>query len=243
MSAVNSLQPPQPPDKRPSEPSMEEILASIRRIIADDQSLPRAESAEPVDVVPASHGSSSPPEPVPIHVLHPVASLDLAQDDQSDATVRHHEQALTLAEAMARGSISAPQYAGLDGLDHAATHLAPEASPVPTLEPQSEPAIPALPEPEEAPPVTDQDSHADSNGAAPIETGEPHRVISTVTQHSVVSAFNTLAAARLASNSEELRAMAKDMLRPLLLTWLDDNLPALVERLVREEIERVVHGH
>ena len=143
---------------------------------------------------------------------------------------------------MARGSISAPQYAGLDGLDHLATHTSPEAPLAVTSEPQIEPFIPALPEPEEAPPVTDQVPHVDSNGAAPVEAGEPNRVISTMTQHSVVSAFNTLAAARLTSNSEELRSMAKDMLRPLVLTWLDDNLPALVERLVREEIERVAHG-
>ena len=41
MSAVNPLPPSDvSSDKRPYEPSMEEILASIRRIIADDQSLP-----------------------------------------------------------------------------------------------------------------------------------------------------------------------------------------------------------
>jgi cell pole-organizing protein PopZ len=32
------------------------------------------------------------------------------------------------------------------------------------------------------------------------------------------------------------------MLRPMLSDWLDDNLPKLVERLVREEIERVARG-
>ena len=32
-----SAQPPEPSEGRPSEPSMEDILASIRRIIADDQ--------------------------------------------------------------------------------------------------------------------------------------------------------------------------------------------------------------
>ncbi|MEM9105462.1 MAG: DUF2497 domain-containing protein, partial [Pseudomonadota bacterium] len=36
--------------------------------------------------------------------------------------------------------------------------------------------------------------------------------------------------------------MAEDMLRPMLQQWLDDNLPTLVERLVREEIERVARG-
>jgi hypothetical protein len=33
------------------------------------------------------------------------------------------------------------------------------------------------------------------------------------------------------------------MLRPMLTQWLDDNLPTLVERLVREEIERVSRGN
>jgi hypothetical protein len=32
------------------------------------------------------------------------------------------------------------------------------------------------------------------------------------------------------------------MLRPMIKTWLDDNLPALVERLVRIEIQRVARG-
>jgi cell pole-organizing protein PopZ len=34
----------------------------------------------------------------------------------------------------------------------------------------------------------------------------------------------------------------REMLRPMLKGWLDDNLPGLVERLVRAEIERVSRG-
>lgn len=41
---------------------------------------------------------------------------------------------------------------------------------------------------------------------------------------------------------KNLEGMASDMLRPMLQEWLDDNLPSLVERLVREEIERVARG-
>ena len=32
------------------------------------------------------------------------------------------------------------------------------------------------------------------------------------------------------------------MIKPLLKTWLDDNLPSMVERMVRAEIERVARG-
>ena len=37
-------------------------------------------------------------------------------------------------------------------------------------------------------------------------------------------------------------ANVRELLRPLLKTWLDDNLPTMVERLVRAEIERVARG-
>jgi uncharacterized protein len=36
--------------------------------------------------------------------------------------------------------------------------------------------------------------------------------------------------------------IVKEMLRPMLKAWLDDNLPPLVERLVEAEIERVARG-
>lgn len=39
-----------------------------------------------------------------------------------------------------------------------------------------------------------------------------------------------------------LNEIVRDMLRPMLKGWLDDNLPVLVERLVRAEIERVARG-
>ena len=43
-------------------------------------------------------------------------------------------------------------------------------------------------------------------------------------------------------SSEDMDEMAREMLRPMLKAWLDDNLPVMVERLVRAEIERVARG-
>jgi uncharacterized protein len=34
----------------------------------------------------------------------------------------------------------------------------------------------------------------------------------------------------------------QDMMRPMIKAWLDDNLPIVVERLVKAEIERVARG-
>lgn len=40
-------------------------------------------------------------------------------------------------------------------------------------------------------------------------------------------------------SSPTIEALAREMLRPMLREWLDANLPALVERLVSQEIERI----
>ena len=43
-------------------------------------------------------------------------------------------------------------------------------------------------------------------------------------------------------SSEMIENLTREMLRPMLKNWLDDNLPSLVERLVRAEIQRVARG-
>ena len=58
----------------------------------------------------------------------------------------------------------------------------------------------------------------------------------------VDSAFASLTHTVLSQNARTLDDLVKDMLRPMLKSWLDDNLPSLVERLVRAEIERVSRG-
>lgn len=67
-------------------------------------------------------------------------------------------------------------------------------------------------------------------------------LISATTTAAVDSAFNTLAHTVLVQNARTLEDLVREMLRPMLKTWLDDNLPGLVERLVRTEIERVSRG-
>jgi cell pole-organizing protein PopZ len=58
----------------------------------------------------------------------------------------------------------------------------------------------------------------------------------------VAKSFNELAAVFDGLERRSVEEMAQEMLRPMLQEWLDDNLPTLVERLVREEIERVARG-
>jgi len=67
-------------------------------------------------------------------------------------------------------------------------------------------------------------------------------ILSHSTVSSVESAFNALAHTVLSHNTRTLEDLVKEMLRPMLKSWLDDNLPPLVERIVRAEIERVSRG-
>lgn len=61
------------------------------------------------------------------------------------------------------------------------------------------------------------------------------------TEAAAGAAFHRLADSILnrATGDRSVEDMTRDLLKSMLKQWLDDNLPDLVERLVREEIERV----
>jgi cell pole-organizing protein PopZ len=46
----------------------------------------------------------------------------------------------------------------------------------------------------------------------------------------------------MVQNGNLIEDSVRELLRPMLKTWLDDNLPGMVERLVRQEIERMARG-
>lgn len=71
---------------------------------------------------------------------------------------------------------------------------------------------------------------------------EAKSLLSPLAGQQVANSFSELAAAFDGIQRQSLEDLAGEMMRPLLQEWLDDNLPTLVERLVREEIERVARG-
>ena len=228
------------------EPSMEEILASIRRIIADDDAGKGAkppEAAAPKPAPPAAAAAVRPtpptpptsPPPPPSRSAAPPATATNNQDDidamLADLDARQKvapkpappkpaapppPDVLDLTEAMAAPA-PAPSFRTIDG---ASDVVFADRSPEP-------PASRAV---EEARRQFAQ-SHAHDSG-----------LISTSTMAAVDSAFNSLAHTVLGNNARTLEDLVKEMLRPMLKSWLDDNLPGLVERIVRAEIERVSRG-
>jgi uncharacterized protein len=69
----------------------------------------------------------------------------------------------------------------------------------------------------------------------------PDPILSADTASAAGSSFNRLAENILAraTGDRSIEDMTRELLRSMLKGWLDENLPGLVERLVREEIERV----
>ena len=57
----------------------------------------------------------------------------------------------------------------------------------------------------------------------------------------VGSAFNTLTET-VKKHEQTLEDVVRQTLRPMLKSWLDENLPRVVERMVRAEVERVTRG-
>jgi len=197
---------------KPSEPSMEEILASIRRIISDDEK-PAEEAAAPQ--------AAPEPEPEP----EPAAAID---DDVLDLGA---EAAL----------IAAPTPEPAPAAQPAAF---PDDTDIAFLDEQ--PAVASLPEPPaapvEPPPAPYQPEPRPQPQAAFAAAPDMASLLSDQASSVVTNAFGQLASTVLSNNARTLEDLVKDMLKPMLKTWLDDNLPTMVERLVRAEIERVARG-
>jgi uncharacterized protein len=66
--------------------------------------------------------------------------------------------------------------------------------------------------------------------------------VSNATDATVGAAFTALLASRFVQHSDAVIGLTREMLRPMLKAWLDENLPGIVERLVAAEIERVARG-
>jgi len=75
--------------------------------------------------------------------------------------------------------------------------------------------------------------------AAPMLNEE---LLSQHASSTISSAFGSLAHTMNPGDSRSIDDLVREMLKPMLKTWLEDNLPSLVERLVRAEIERVSRG-
>jgi uncharacterized protein len=204
------------PSAKAPEPSMEEILASIRKIISDDDAkpAPAVAPASPRAAEPVVESSPEPKGQDDIDAL--LAGFDMSEHEGSEP------QILELTE------------------DMAASQGGFEASDLDFVEAPPRPAEPAPPE--IMPAMMPEKSSPPPRPAPSSPASFEERLISAATDSAISSAFGSLTHTILSQNARTLDDLVQEMLRPMLKSWLDDNLPALVERLVRAEIERVSRG-
>lgn len=80
-----------------------------------------------------------------------------------------------------------------------------------------------------------------ANEAAP-DAVDDEPLLSDESGEAVAESFRALAQSVAAESAKAAQEMAREMLRPMLKSWLDDNMPAMVERLVKAEIQRLARG-
>jgi hypothetical protein len=252
------------------EPSMEEILASIRRIIADDEAKPPAGGEKP-PVAAVQPKPEKPAAPPPAKTVAPPAMAGAANEVRPPAVSAARPVAAKPPPAAAPAppppAAPAPAAANnqddidelLNGLDEATTaeEIRPSLPDGEVFELTDEMVLPEPPQPSFQKVVPPDDLEFAEVAAAksvrrprafeppPLESSPaapPQQILSRSTVSAVESAFNTLANTVLSNNARTLEDLVKEMLRPMLKSWLDDNLPGLVERIVKAEIERVSRG-
>ena len=221
------------------EPSMEEILASIRRIIADDDGSKARRCCASRQPAPAGRTTAASAAGYarrrcrnsrPRSGDFPARRRRNPRSDRADGTRRCEAAAFAPSS---RGRIwcstrrRPPPNAAATELPAAGRDCCRTGQPPPTM---------AL---DELAPVSTVDV---ARRQFERDTGDDRSLLSTSTTAAVDSAFNSLAQTVLVQNSRTLDDLVREMLRPMLKAWLDDNLPNMVERLVRAEIDRVSRG-
>ena len=212
---------------------MEEILASIRRIIADDDALPLVRRPALVTREPAATLVSTEPErrsdlPRQPAASSPALQVHLVAVPESSSPRAPGEADAAIAEQpqLSAGAARPESHQAGDEGYGAQGRMAEEY--------------------ELRGPVRDEAFREEEHGASVTarehRDNERTRLVSPATDASVASSFQSLATSMFLRDSDLIARTAREMLQPMLKAWLDDNLPVMVERLVRAEIARVARG-
>lgn len=193
------------PTKAAAEPSMEDILASIRRILSEDT----PEAADGAKAEAAPQAAPAPMTPAP----------EMPADDEHALDIEDSVSAFDMPPAM-----SAPEATMMT------TRAWPDAEPM-THAPQS-------------PRRHDEVFVLTASMRAPME----RPLISQPSTDAATDVLSHLAKAILdrrdiavGARDVTLEDMVRTMLRPMLKEWLDRNLPYLIERLVKKEIDIMIN--
>jgi cell pole-organizing protein PopZ len=238
------------------EPSMDEILSSIRQIIADDDAAgtPRRPSAQaappPMQAAPAralnEHDDRDLSdmlddiEPLALSASQIVEQGDDVGGFSFDSILADTED----TDAVAPGLVEAEDVTFDVDDDLPSFDPAPAREPVapPKRAPEPEPMAFAMPEPEAEPEPVVTASRAAPLPDPTLTEEIADQLLEPATRAAVRGSIGKLSALGIGNPALTIEAMMRDMLRPMLKEWLDENLPSVVERMVEKEISRVSRG-
>lgn len=221
------------------EPSMEDILASIRRILSED------EQEEAAAATPGDSGADPVPVPAPTSELEPESEPD-TEMDMAGAMEETEEE--LVPPALEPETVPEEPETVLKKTESA---FVPETDiqPVPASEPAAEISAPSPQSPSADPVFEDileltqqmiAQPPPDVGAGAPILSGSA-QVSSTDTLQELAKALLSRRDIAIGSREMTLEGLIREILRPLLREWLDENLPYLIERLVKKEIDHMVN--
>lgn len=197
-------------DNAQQEPTMEEILASIRRIISEDN----------------EETSASAPAPEPRRAAAPVAQAE--EEDASTEALQNVQDMIeeAVTTAVADSMEAAP---AVDDVDPFVDVLAEEeelAAPIdePVAAPVQELKVEEM-SVESVKFAVPQDNDLMSDSAAGAAAASFENLARAMPV--------------LEEDGRSLEGIVVEMLRPVLAAWLDQHLPKIVEQMVQKEIERV----
>ena len=248
--------------KTQQEPTMEEILSSIRRIITEDQDPDGEEAGTPPE---AERTVEAEPEDAGDKEAEDLGAYALSEDQVVEPDEPEAEDDSDFDDTVIElTDVVEPEESGTeeheDGVEEAEPVI-PEPEPtIPEPEPVAEappaptpvPEVVAAPEPVMAPAVVPA---VEERAAAPQQTTvDPvgaeldfeAALVSQAAAAATSTAFTDLAAGvsqtrgvALGGSGRTLEELIKELLRPMLKEWLDENLPPLVQRLVEREISKL----
>ncbi len=194
------------------EPTMEEILASIRKIISEDTPETAAEG-------PAAAGPSPPPAPQPVH------------DDVLELTQEHVEAPPAPAPVPPPPPVPAPVMAPAPAEDIVFQSVAPAPEHSDIFSDQTRKAMEDtfnnIPDEDEPVPAA-----RNTSPIGPVDGS----TVENVFERAVRESFEPVLQKYLSDNS----AAVIDRMKPLIREWMDEHFPPLLEGAVRAEVERVV---
>ncbi|MEO0543987.1 MAG: DUF2497 domain-containing protein [Pseudomonadota bacterium] len=253
-------------NRQTSRASMDDILSSIRRIIdesvpdqpvvgstseakkaeldADRASSARAQSITKEPVAQTGDAARSAPSVIP--------ASPVVRQPVKEPSVPHFDERFTEDDAEAFREVAQVLQSTASMLNGgAAADSATPSKPSPSA--ASEPDIRLEPEFVQAEPETTVDPAASAQGQGKAETAEVSSgfeiatddivpLVSNAASRSIAENFLALDEVLRERTGEDLKSTTEQLLKPMLADWLDENLPSMVERLVRQEIERIARG-